>query len=75
MAIQRITVKPDASGVRVVFRRGASEEWERFNPVLSDGEPAIDSTNLTLKVGDGVTPWVELPECDLPSLIRMMIDD
>lgn len=42
----------------IQFRRGAPAP----NYVLLDGEPGWDSQNKIFKVGDGVTPWSELPE-------------
>lgn len=45
---------------KIQFRRDTSEAWESGNPVLAPGEPGIDLTTLALKVGDGVTPWINL---------------
>lgn len=39
------------------LRRGTAALWAARNPVLQQGEPGYDSTNGTLKVGDGVTAW------------------
>jgi lysophospholipase L1-like esterase len=36
-------------------------EWLAFNPVLDVGEPAFESDTLRLKVGDGETPFADLP--------------
>lgn len=42
--------------------RGApAADWELANPVLDDREIGIDITNRTLKVGDGLLAWVDLP--------------
>ena len=42
------------------LRRDVSDRWLRFNPVLSEGEPAIELDTGRFKIGDGVTPWSEL---------------
>ncbi|QZE10797.1 hypothetical protein SEA_CHISANAKITSUNE_28 [Gordonia phage ChisanaKitsune] len=43
------------------LRRDTAAEWVDANTVLDDGEPAYDKTNRGIKIGDGVTPWNELP--------------
>lgn len=42
------------------LRRGYAEVWERNNPVLQEGEPGFALDTKVLKIGDGVTPWLEL---------------
>lgn len=39
------------------LRRGETEEWASWNPVLDSGEPGWDSKAKVLKIGDGFTPW------------------
>ena len=46
---------------RIRFRRAWTQEWALANPVLRDGEPGYDKTLLLMKIGDGVTPWNDLP--------------
>lgn len=49
---------------RFMLKRGPTAEWESRNTVLYDGEPGIeelDDGSFSLKFGDGVTPWVDLP--------------
>ena len=43
------------------LRRGMSADWERVNPVLESGEPAVELDTLKLKIGNGLTPWNDLP--------------
>ncbi len=43
------------------YRRGSAAEWASVNPILRAGEPGWDTTNKNQKVGDGVTPWNDLP--------------
>lgn len=43
------------------FKRGYSEAWERLNPILAEGEPGWAIDTKMLKIGDGITPWKDLP--------------
>jgi hypothetical protein len=43
------------------FRRGKAAFWESENPILRDGEPGYEKDTRKLKVGDGSTPWRDLP--------------
>ena len=45
---------------RMQQRRGTAAEWENSNPVLALGEIGFDTTNLNIRIGDGVTPWEDL---------------
>lgn len=47
--------------VKFQLRVDTETNWESANPVLAAGEPGWDSTNLLLKIGDGVTFWTDLP--------------
>ena len=51
---------PDYSNTRIQFRRGTATEWSSENPVLGVGEPGYDTTNKTMKVGDGSSNWASL---------------
>lgn len=42
------------------LRRDSSSVWTAINPVLSDGEPGVESDTGRLKIGDGATPWTGL---------------
>ena len=48
---------------RIQLRRGTASEWSSENPVLLEGEVAIelDNSRNRIKIGDGVTPWNALP--------------
>jgi len=51
---------------RITFRRDTAAQWEAINPVLLDGEigivrNAIGGEESLWKIGDGVTPWNDLP--------------
>ncbi len=44
----------------IQFRRDTAHNLETINPVLMDGEPCVDLTNGTLKIGDGTTAYNDL---------------
>jgi hypothetical protein len=44
----------------IQIRRGSSAEFVASNPVLASGEPAIAIDSKEFKIGDGVTPWIDL---------------
>ena len=44
-----------------LLRRGKASAWERNNPVLQSGEPGFVTDQNRLKIGDGVTAWIDLP--------------
>lgn len=44
----------------IQLRSGTAKEWEAANPVLGKNEIAYDSTNYSIKIGDGVKKWKEL---------------
>ena len=46
------------------LRRGMSADWERVNPILESGEPAFELDTLKMKIGNGLTPWNDLPYID-----------
>lgn len=43
------------------LKRGAAARWAELNPILEQGEPGFVYDLNLLKVGDGFTPWNELP--------------
>lgn len=45
------------------LRRDTAANWLAANPVLADGEIGIetDVQPYKMKIGDGVTPWSDLP--------------
>lgn len=47
--------------IRIQIRRGVSSEWSDVNPVLAEGELALESDTSLYKIGDGVTHWNSLP--------------
>lgn len=55
------------------FRRDISTVWTSKNPLLEDGEPAVEIDKGRMKIGDGIHYWNELdyfiPEDDIQELI------
>lgn len=47
--------------IQLQFRRGTSVQWTASDPVLADGEMAIETDTNFFKIGDGVTSWSLLP--------------
>ena len=60
--------------VKLRPRRGTAEEWNKYNIILSEGEFGVEvpadgvGTGISnIKIGDGVTPWNDLPYAILGS--------
>ena len=45
---------------RISFRKGTTAEWLASDPVLMAAEPAVDTTENKLKIGNGTDKWSEL---------------
>lgn len=43
------------------LKRGTSARLAMVNPILAKGEPCFVYDTNKLKIGDGATPWNELP--------------
>ena len=43
------------------LKRGTAARWEEVNPILEPGEPGFVYDENRFKIGDGVTPWNQLP--------------
>jgi hypothetical protein len=43
------------------FKVNSKSQWSTLNPVLMAGEPGFESIDSNLKIGDGKTPWNQLP--------------
>lgn len=60
-----------------LLKRGTNEQWIKHNPVLRKGEPGFVIDRNILKIGDGVTNFLDLPKIggegggtsDLPTYI------
>lgn len=45
----------------IKLRRDLASRWANVNPILAAAEPGFERDTGRLKIGDGVTPWNELP--------------
>lgn len=43
------------------LKRGTAAKWTELNLILAIGEPGFEYDTKKLKIGDGVTPWNDLP--------------
>jgi hypothetical protein len=50
----------NGTNLTLQFRRGLSSDWSSVNPILADGEMAIETDTDLFKIGDGSTPWNSL---------------
>ena len=46
--------------VRIQLRRGLASQWASINPVLAEGELAVETDTRRYKVGDGAKVWNSL---------------
>lgn len=47
--------------VQIITRNDTAANWTTANPVLAQGEMAIERDTMRLKIGDGVSAWSALP--------------
>jgi hypothetical protein len=46
--------------IRMQQRRGTSEQWSLYNPVLGEGEIGLETDGNRFKIGNGVDSWDDL---------------
>ena len=52
--------------VRIQLRHDTTENWEKANPILLKGEVGVETDReKRIKIGDGITEWVNLPYFDI----------
>lgn len=49
------------AGATIKLRRDTAAAWALANPVLSAGEPGVETDTNLVKYGNGVSPWNSLP--------------
>lgn len=47
--------------IQLQFRRDTSTNWANSNPILANGEMAIETDSHQFKIGNGCSPWLNLP--------------
>lgn len=52
--------------ISIQLRRGLAIEWSTVNPILAEGELAVELDTGRYKLGDGVLPWNDLPYASGP---------
>jgi hypothetical protein len=45
----------------IQLKRGKSASWSSLNLILNAGEPGFEIDTGKLKIGNGTTPWNDLP--------------
>lgn len=53
---------------KIQIRRDTKANWANVNPTLAEGEPGHETDTYMRKVGDGKTPWNDLPYLGNPTL-------
>jgi len=52
--------------IQIQLRRGTSTQWTTTNPILAEGELAVELDTNFFKIGDGIHHWVDLSYVSLP---------
>lgn len=52
---------------QLLLRRGTAAEWTAANPILAEGEMAIEKDTKKYKIGNGITNWNGLAYSSLPA--------
>ena len=47
--------------IQYALRGDTAARWEQFNPVLADRELVLETDTNQFKIGDGITPYNDLP--------------
>jgi len=47
--------------VQIQIRRGSAQQWFEANPILAEGELAVELDTDKFKIGNGITYWNDLP--------------
>lgn len=50
-----------SAGATIKLRRDTAAAWALANPVLSAGEPGVETDTNLVKYGNGISPWNSLP--------------
>jgi hypothetical protein len=45
----------------IALRIGQKTDWQATNPILYEGEPGVEIETGIMKIGNGTTPWNDLP--------------
>lgn len=53
-----------AQANRIQIRRGTQAEWEQHDPIAFIGELMLNTSNKSIKIGDGFSTWTQLDYID-----------
>lgn len=62
----------DVAGFRFWLRCGTTAQWLDADPVLGPGEPGVDLDLMTVRFGDGVRRYSQLPELGSAELAALV---
>jgi hypothetical protein len=65
----------DTSGSTIKLRRDVANTWTLGNPVLSAGEPGLETNTRLIKYGDGVTSWNDLGYAAISATVSSLPPD
>ena len=51
---------PETRTYTILMKRATAARWVQMNPVLKEGEPALEEGTGKMKIGNGVSPWTTL---------------
>lgn len=60
--------------LKIQLRRDEESKWNEVNPILLEKEIGITLDTFKVKVGDGKTPWRNLPGCARTDLVKLLCD-
>jgi hypothetical protein len=60
--------------IQIQLRRGNSNQWTLQNPILAQGELAVELDTSKFKIGDGIKTWNQLPYVDNQNKIGFLTD-
>lgn len=53
--------------VQIQIRRGSAQQWFDANPILAEGELAVELDTEKFKIGNGIDHWNDLPYATGPA--------
>lgn len=60
--------------IQIQLRRGNANQWTTQNPILAQGELAVELDTSKFKIGDGIKHWNQLPYVDNQNKLGYLTD-
>lgn len=60
--------------IQIQLRRGNASQWTTQNPILAQGELAVELDTSKFKIGDGIKYWNQLPYVDNQNKLGFLTD-